>query len=239
MVVAGLPLRYVFILPERGVSALAPLCHNAGMSEKPEAETPNGQLPSTFSPARMEAFSDGVMAVIITIMVLSIHPPLPGHVDIRDLGPLIPELLVYLLSFAIIGIYWNNHHHLLRATPRINGAVMWANLHLLFWLSLIPIATSWSGENHLALWPAVIYGAIEFMAGVAYYILARFIVRANRGMDIEKAIAGDVKGRISLVIYAAGMALAAVPAIGPILSYVAYACVAVIWFIPDRRLVRR
>jgi len=198
-----------------------------------------GQLPSTFSPSRMEAFSDGVMAVIITIMVLGIHPPLPGHVEFGDIKPLIPELLIYLLSFVYIGIYWNNHHHLLRATPHIDGAVMWANLHLLFWLSLIPIATSWSGENHLALWPAVSYGAIAFMSAIAYTILLRFILRANRGTDIEKAIGSDFKGNISLAIYALGMALAVVPVVGPILSYLAYAAVAVIWFIPDRRLVRR
>ncbi len=168
-----------------------------------EDETPTGQLPRTFSPARMEAFSDGVMAVIITIMVLGIRPPLGG--DRSDLIPLIPELLVYVLSFAFIGIYWNNHHHLLRATSRIDGAVMWANLHLLFWLSLIPIATNWSGEHHETPWPAVFYGAIAFMSAIAYTILLRFILRANRGTDIEKAIGSDFKGNISLAIYALGM----------------------------------
>lgn len=185
----------------------------------------------------MEAFSDGVMAVIITIMVLEIRPP--EGADIGDLVKRVPELLIYLLSFAFIGIYWNNHHHLLRATSHIDGAVMWANLHLLFWLSLIPFATNWSGEHHESPWPAVIYGGIALMAAIAYYILVRFIIRANRGTDIEQAIGSDFKGTISLVIYAAGMALAAIPTVGSVLSYLTYACVSVIWFIPDRRLVRR
>lgn len=185
----------------------------------------------------MEAFSDGVMAVIITIMVLGIRPP--SGPNLKDLLALIPELLIYMLSFAFIGIYWNNHHHLLRATPHIDGAVMWANLHLLFWLSLIPFATNWSGEHHGSPLPAVIYGGVALMAGVAYYVLVRFILRANKGSDIEQAIGGDFKGKISLVIYASGMALAAIPTIGSVLSYLTYGCVSVIWFIPDRRLVRR
>jgi uncharacterized membrane protein len=199
-----------------------------------EDETPTGQLPRTFSPARMEAFSDGVMAVIITIMVLELHPP-PGA-DLNALKPLVPKLLVYILSFVYIGIYWNNHHHLLRATPHIDGAVMWANLHLLFWLSLVPASTAWAGDHPDKPLPAVIYGAFALMAGVAYYILVRFILRANKGSDIERAIGTDFKGIISLVIYALGMLVAAK---FPILSYFVYACVSVIWFIPDRRLVRR
>lgn len=187
----------------------------------------------------MEAFSDGVMAVIITIMVLELRPPLTS----AELGDLWketgPKFLVYVLSFVFIGLYWNNHHHLLRATAHIDGAVMWANLHLLFWLSLIPATTAWAGSYPRKLGPAVIYGAVALMAGVAYYILVRFIVRANKGTDIERALATDVKGIISLIIYAVGMALAIVPDIGSVLSYLAYACVALTWFIPDRRLVGR
>lgn len=183
----------------------------------------------------MEAFSDGVLAVIITIMVLEIRPQAGG--DILDLKPLIPELLVYALSFVSIGIYWNNHHHLLRATPHIDGAVMWANLHLLFWLSLVPIATNWSGENHEAHWPATIYGGVALMCAISYYILVRFIIRANTGTDIERALGSDRKGTISPAIYAMGMALAFIPNIGWLLSYLAYTAVAVMWFIPDRRLV--
>lgn len=199
-----------------------------------EHEPHTVRLPTAFSPTRMEAFSDGVLAVIITIMVLNIRPP--NGVDFDALRGRIPELLVYVLSFAYIGIYWNNHHHLLRATPHIDGAVMWANLHLLFWLSLIPIATNWSGEKHEASWPAATYGGIALMAGIAYYILSRLILRANKGADIERAIGTDFKGIISLVIYALGMLVAVFV---PVLSYFVYATVSVMWFIPDRRLVRR
>jgi len=205
------------------------------MAEDEEQQKQTGHLPSTFSPARMEAFSDGVMAVIITIMVLELHPPLGARIN--DLESLIPKFLVYVLSFVYIGIYWNNHHHLLRATPRIDGAVMWANLHLLFWLSLVPASTAWAGDHPDAPVPAMIYGAFALLAGVAYYILVRFIIRANHGADIEKAIGGDFKGVISIVIYALGMLVALV--FSPVLSYFVYAIVSVIWFIPDRRLVRR
>ena len=186
---------------------------------------------------RLEAFSDGVMAVIITIMVLELTPP--KSADIYALLDLRAKFLVYLLSFVFVGIYWNNHHHLLRATPGINGNVMWANLHLLFWLSLIPFVTAWAGDHPDAPLPTALYGGIGLLSGGAYYILERTIIAANKGDDIEKAIGSDIKGWISLVIYAMGMALAAVPTIGPFLSYAAYACVAVMWFIPDRRLVRR
>ncbi|HEY7341279.1 MAG TPA: TMEM175 family protein [Ktedonobacterales bacterium] len=202
--------------------------------QQQQHQKPTGQLPSTFSPARMEAFSDGVMAVIITIMVLELHPP-PGA-SINDLESLIPKFLVYVLSFVYIGIYWNNHHHLLRATPHIDAAVMWANLHLLFWLSLVPASTAWAGDHPDQTVPAIVYGAFALLAGVAYYILVRFIIRANHGADIEKAIGGDFKGVISIVIYAAGMLVALKV---PVLSYFIYAVVSVIWFIPDRRLVRR
>ena len=204
--------------------------------QQQQQQKPTGQLPSTFSPARMEAFSDGVMAVIITIMVLELHPP-TDSADIDELWKALgSKFLVYVLSFVYIGIYWNNHHHLLRATPRIDGAVMWANLHLLFWLSLVPASTAWAGDHPDKLWPAVIYGAFALMAGVAYYIMVRFIIRANHGADIEKAIGGDFKGVISIFIYATGMLVALKV---PVLSYFVYAIVSVIWFIPDRRLVRR
>lgn len=206
------------------------------MDENTEMERPT----SLIDTGRLEAFSDGVMAVIITIMVLELTPP-PGS-NYTDLEELIPKFLVYLLSFVFIGIYWNNHHHLLRATPSINGAVMWANLHLLFWISLIPFVTAWAGDHFDKQWPAMLYGAIGLLAGVAYYILERIIIAANKGADIEQAIGSDFKGKISLAIYAFGILLAsfslAIP-FSPILSYIAYACVSVIWFIPDRRLVRR
>src|SRR5438094_4804368 len=138
-------------------------------------EGSSGQLPRTFSPRRMEAFSDGVMAVIITIMVLELRPP--GRADLQALLGLHSKFLVYVLSFTFIGIYWNNHHHLLRATPHIDGAVMWANLHLLFWLSLVPVSTAWAGEDLTAQVPAVVYGAIGLMSGVAYAILELTIIR--------------------------------------------------------------
>ena len=245
MVVARFPLSCVCRLPERGVFIRRGLCHNGRMaedleeeSEQHEHEQHTARLPAAFSPARLEAFSDGVMAVIITIMVLGIHPQ--GG-DIGAIRKLIPALLVYLLSFTFIGIYWNNHHHLLRVTSHIDGAVMWANLHLLFWLSLIPIATLWSGENHTSTAPAIGYGAVGLLAAIAYFILERLIIRANQGTDIERALGNSAKDLISPAIYVVGMALAFVqiPHVGPILSYLAYATVAIIWFIPDRRLTRR
>jgi len=209
------------------------MCHNAGMDDEYLAP----QKPGIIGTGRLEAFSDGVLAVIITIMVLELRPP--DGADISALTSLTSKFLVYVLSFAIIAIYWNNHHHLLHATRAINGNVMWANLHLLFWLSLVPVGTAWAGDHPLAPWPAAIYGLIGFLAGVAYYILSRTIVRANKGTDIEKAIGSDVKGKISIAIYALGMLLASLSqaiAFSPILSYIVYAGVAVLWFIPDRRL---
>ena len=180
---------------------------------------------------RLEAFSDGVMAVIITIMAFSI--PTPGGSSAAALRGLVPHLLVYVLSFAMIGIYWNNHHHLLRATERISGSVMWANL-LLFWLSLFPIVTAWVGRFPRHALPAMTYGLIGLGAGMAYSVLVRMIIRVN-GSDsiVGRSIGTDTKGYLSLVLYSAGMALAFV---SPWLAYVAYAAVAVMWFIPDRRL---
>jgi len=183
---------------------------------------------------RLEAFSDGVMAVIITIMAFSI--PTPGGSSAAALRGLVPHLLVYVLSFVVIGIYWNNHHHLLRATERISGSVMWANLFLLFWLSLFPIVTAWVGRFPRHALPAMSYGLVGLGAGIAYSVLVRMIIRVN-GTDslVGRSIGTDTKGYLSLVLYSAGMALAFVPP-SPWLAYVAYGGVAVMWFIPDRRL---
>jgi uncharacterized membrane protein len=181
---------------------------------------------------RMEAFSDGVMAVIITIMAFEVKPP--GGPSLAALHSRLPELLVYVLSFAMVGIYWNNHHHLLRTTERITGAVMWANLHLLFWLSLLPIVTGWIGEYPLHALPAASYGLVGFGAGVAYMILVRTIIRAN-GADsaVARGIGSDLKGKLSLVFYAIGVGLAFA---APVISYVMFGAVALMWFVPDRRL---
>jgi uncharacterized membrane protein len=195
-----------------------------------EHEQSSVRPPREMSPARLEAFSDGVLAVIITIMVLELRPP-DGD-NIPALEKLVPSLLIYVLSFTFIGIYWNNHHHLLRATRRISGGVMWANLHLLFWLSLVPVVTAWVGKYPRSLWPAVAYGAIGFLAGVAYTFLAMAISAVNKDTAISQVLKRDIKGRISLGFYAAGMALAFVQ---PLLAYVPYALVSIMWFIPDRR----
>lgn len=196
-----------------------------------EHKQPTAQPPREMSAARLEGFSDGVLAVLITIMVLGLQPP-PGVV-ITVLPQWIPGLLIYVLSFAFIGNYWNNHHHLLRATRRINGGVMWANLHLLFWLSLVPLVTEWIGKNGLSKLPAAAYGFIGFMAGLAYYILTLTIRAANKDTPINELLGRDIKGRVSVTIYAVGIALAFVE---PLLAYAAYALVAIMWFIPDRRL---
>ena len=181
---------------------------------------------------RLEAFTDGVMAVIITIMVLELTPP---HVPTwHALQGLWPVLLSYVLSFVYIGIYWNNHHHMMRATGRINGRVLWANLHLLFWLSLIPFTTAWMSENRFAQVPVVVYGAVLLLAALAWPFLQREIVACNGGHDsaLATALGSDVKGKLSVGLYVAAIALAFV---GPWLSCVLYAVVAAIWFVPDRR----
>jgi uncharacterized membrane protein len=182
---------------------------------------------------RLEAFSDGVMAVIITLMAFNVKPP--DGPTLSALRADLPELLVYVLSFVIIGTYWNNHHHLLRATERMSGAVMWTNLHLLFWLSLLPIATGWVGHFPSDAIPAAAYGMLGLASAVAYWILVRAIIRAN-GKDsvVARAIRSDVKGKLSLVLYAAGAGLAFLT---PVAAYVAYVAVGVMWFVPDRRLV--
>jgi uncharacterized membrane protein len=183
---------------------------------------------------RLEAFSDGVMAVIITIMVLGLRTP--ATADIHGLEHRFPSVLVYILSFTVVGIYWNNHHHLLRATDRIDGAVMWTNLHLLFWLSLIPFATEWVGTAHGRTMPAVTYGVVALGAALAYTALVRAILRANPGdPQLVAAIGADTKGNISLAFYIAGTALAFA---SPYATYACCAAVSILWFIPDRRLTR-
>ena len=181
---------------------------------------------------RLEAFSDGVMAVIITIMAFGID--IPNGASWSALGQRVPSLLIYVLSFAFIGIYWNNHHHLLRATRRVTGGVMWANLHLLFWLSLVPVATQWIGHfdrDHL---PASVYGMVAFGAGVAYQILVRTIIAADEeDAPVAAAVGPDFKGNISVFIYGAAIGLAWVT---PWIAYALYIAVAVMWFVPDRRL---
>jgi uncharacterized membrane protein len=183
------------------------------------------------SPTRLEAFSDGVIAVIITIMVLELKAPL--GTDIAALRPLLPLFLTYVLSFVYLGIYWNNHHHLLRATKKISGGIMWANLHLLFWLSLVPFFTSWLGENHEAAWPTALYGMVLLMAAIAYTILQRAIV-SQQGKDskLARAIGSDLKGRLSIALYALAIILAPLFQWG---SDALFASVAVIWVVPDRR----
>ena len=194
------------------------------------------ETPRESETGRLEAFSDGVLAVIITIMALELKAPLGG--SFTSLRERVPALLVYILSFIFVGIYWNNHHHLLRAARRVTGEVMWANLHLLFWLSLIPVLTEWIGEHYRQTAPAATYAVVCFGAAVAYTILTWAIVRADGpGSPVAAAAPGrDVKGGISLLCYAAAFGLAF---ISPWLSYALFAAVAVTWFIPDRRLARR
>ncbi|MBD2114626.1 MULTISPECIES: TMEM175 family protein [Cyanophyceae] len=183
---------------------------------------------------RIEAFSDGVLAIIITIMVLELK--IPHEAELTALQPLIPVFLSYLLSFVYIGIYWNNHHHLLQAVRQVNGNVLWANLHLLFWLSLIPFVTGWTGENHSAALPVAFYGGVLLFAAIAYYILTQVLI-AYEGRDSALAIAvgRDWKGKISVVIYAIAIPLAF---LSSWLSLGLYVLVAVMWLIPDRRIER-
>jgi uncharacterized membrane protein len=186
----------------------------------------------TIGTSRLEAFSDGVMAVIITITALSLRTP--NGSSFAALGHRLPELLVYILSFTFIGIYWNNHHHLLRATHHIDGAVMWSNLHLLFWLSLVPVVTEWVGTGYRAHWPTATYGIVALGAAIAFTILAKLIVRAN-GPDsaVARAFRSTVKSNASMCLYAAGVGFAF---LSPYIAFGLYAAVAVMWFIPDRQL---
>ena len=181
---------------------------------------------------RLEAFSDGVLAIIITIMVLEMK--VPHGDDMAALQPLIPVFLSYVLSFVYVGIYWNNHHHMLHAAHRVSGGILWANLHLLFWLSLFPFVTGWMGENHFASLPSALYGVVLMMAGTAYWILARAIICAEGNSSLlAKAIGKDRKGKLSVVIYAAAIPLAFV---SQWLAQVLYVAVALIWLVPDRRI---
>ena len=183
---------------------------------------------------RLEAFSDGVIAVIITIMVLELKAP--EEADWHALRSLLPTFLTYVLSFIFIGIYWNNHHHLLHATERIGGGVLWANLHLLFWLSLVPFVTAWVGENHEAAVPCAAYGVVLLMCGVAFRILLRSLLTAPGGNPrLAAAVGTDVKGRLSLVLYAAAIGLAFV---NQWISDAIYVTVALIWLVPDPRIER-
>jgi uncharacterized membrane protein len=184
---------------------------------------------------RLEAFTDGVMAVLITIMVLELKPP--HGTDWAALEPILPVFLTYVLSFVFLAIYWNNHHHMLHMTERINGAVLWANLHLLFWLSLVPFITGWMGENHFSALPTAVYGIVLLCAAIAYYILQTVIIRAQ-GPDcaLAAAVGRDLKGKISPLIYAAAIPLAFVH---QAISEALYVVVALIWLIPDPRIETR
>ncbi|MGI9023162.1 MAG: TMEM175 family protein [Acidimicrobiales bacterium] len=181
---------------------------------------------------RMEAFSDGVIAILITIMVLELQ--IPHEADADALEPLVPVFTSYVLSFVIVGIYWNNHHHMLQVTERINGSILWANLHLLFWLSLFPFFTGWMGENDFAALPTAAYGGVLLMAAIAYYVLQRAIV-VEQGPDsaLAAALGRDLKGKFSPVLYVAAIPLAFV---NRWIAFGLYVAVALMWLVPDRRL---
>ena len=186
------------------------------------------------SSERLNAFSDGVIAILITIMVLELR--VPHGADLSALNALLPIFLTYVLSFVFLGIYWNNHHHMLQATERINGAILWANLHLLFWLSLVPFVTGWMGENHFASLPTAVYGAVLFMAGIAYTILEALIIR-HQGphSKLAAAVGRGGKGKLSTVLYAAAIPLAFV---NELIADAIYVFVALMWLVPDRRIER-
>jgi uncharacterized membrane protein len=181
---------------------------------------------------RLEAFSDGVIAILITIMVLELK--VPNGAGAEALAPLLPLFLTYVLSFIYLGIYWNNHHHMLHTVERVNGSVLWANLHLLFWLSLVPFVTEWMGQNHFAQLPTAAYGVVMLLAAIAYVILQRTII-AIQGPDgrLARAIGNDVKGKISAALYAASIPLAFE---SRWISQAIYVAVALIWLVPDRRI---
>jgi uncharacterized membrane protein len=184
------------------------------------------------STGRLEAFSDGVIAILITIMVLELRAP--GGTKLSDLRALTPTFLSYVLSFVYLGIYWNNHHHLFQAARRVNGAILWANLHLLFWLSLFPFVTSWMGQHSFAKVPTAVYGVVFLMAAIAYYILQRTIV-ADEGPDsqLASALGTDFKGKLSPIIYLVCIPLALV---NQWIAVAGYVLVALLWLVPDRRL---
>ena len=187
------------------------------------------------SKTRLEAFSDGVIAILITIMVLELKVPHGSGWD--ALGPLVPEFLTYAMSFLYLGIYWNNHHHMLHMVERVNGAILWANLHLLFWLSLIPITTGWMGENHFEPAPVSAYGVVLLLSAIAYLVLQTAIVRhQGAGSRLRAAVGKDRKGKFSAAAYAAAIPLAFVSCW---ISIALYAFVALLWLVPDRRIESR
>ncbi|MGO9415573.1 MAG: TMEM175 family protein [Syntrophobacteraceae bacterium] len=183
---------------------------------------------------RLEAFSDGVLAIIITVMVLELK--VPHGADFSALNPLLPVFLSYVLSFVYLAIYWNNHHHMLHTTQRVTGAILWANLHLLFWLSLFPFVTGWMGEDHFACAPVVLYGFVLLMAAVAYYLLQHAII-ASQGIDslLARAVGRDLKGKLSPVLYGTAILSAFFE---PWISHGIYVFVALMWLVPDRRIER-
>src|SRR5204863_622963 len=184
------------------------------------------------SKTRLEAFSDAVIAIIMTVMVLELR--VPHGADWTAPRPMVPSFLTYVLSFVILGIYWNNHHHLLHAVERVTGRVLWPNLHLLFWLSLIPFVTGWMGENHFAALPTAVYGVVLLMSAVSYTLLVMALVAGQEHSSrLSRAIGRDYKGKVSLVLYAAAIPLAFV---NQMISDALYVAVALIWFIPDRRI---
>jgi uncharacterized membrane protein len=183
---------------------------------------------------RVEAFSDGVIAIIITIMVLELRPP--HDASLASLRPLLPVLGSYVMSYVFLGIYWSNHHHLLHAAQHVDGKCLWANLHLLFWLSLIPFVTAWMGENYFTTWPVALYGGVLLFSGIAYYILVRALLASQGNALLASALGSDFKGKISIVIYAIAIPLAFVRAW---LAFAIYIMVAIMWLIPDRRIERK
>lgn len=182
----------------------------------------------------MEAFSDGVLAIILTLMVFEMEPP--HAATLAALGAVWHQFLVYLLSFGFVAIYWNNHHHLLQAAHRVNGRILWANLHLLFWLSLVPYTTNWVSDTHLAEVPVAAYGVVFLGAAIAYYLLTRSLVTHHgKESELAQAVGEDWKGRVSLLVYAVGTVIALR---WPRMAFVLYAAIALLWFIPDRRIER-
>ncbi len=183
---------------------------------------------------RLEAFSDGVLAIIITIMVLEMK--VPHGADFTSLEPVLPVFLSYVLSFLYLGIYWNNHHHMLHTVTHVSGGILWANLHLLFWLSLFPFVTAWMGENHLSVATSALYGSVLFFAAIAYFILQNIIIR-SQGKEslLAKAVGGDIKGKSSPLLYLAGIGVSFG---SPVLAEFIYVLVALMWLIPDKRIER-
>lgn len=196
---------------------------------------PDGGPDAVMTPGRLEAFSDGVIAIAITIMVLELD--VPDEATLDALRPLVPVFLGYVLSFVYLGIYWNNHHHLLKRTTEVTGGILWANLHLLFWLSLFPFATAWVGQNDFATTPVAVYGVVLLCAAIAYFILSTTIVHhEGRDSALARALGRDRKGKVSVVLCAAAVGLAFV---SPWIAVAIYVLVALMWLVPDRRLERR